>query len=121
MTQTNRKFYADSDNRRVDQLPFDIVEAEARQMAATSYDLRTQEDRARAWLAHLAESHGGGFRLWCSDLDFEPANMDDYLHHNEPLNERNQRQLLAHKEEFDQLASNDPRWAELNVLGGVRK
>ena len=104
---------------------WDVAEAraleESGKYVGPSYDLSKPEDRARCFLAYCRDSYGGGSGLWCQAYDFDRTNMDAHLDRGEPLSDRNQRQLNNYREEFESLASNSPRWAELNHLGGLRK
>jgi len=102
-------------------VPWDVAEAraleESQKYATTTYDLSRNEDRARCWLAHVAELYAGGFGNFCNLYDFDRTNLEGVLYRGEQPNERNARQLTAYKEEFDQLAAHDPYFAQLNVAG----
>ena|SRR5215467_14724834 len=102
-------------------VPWDVAEAraldEAQSYASPTYDLSRPEERARCWLAHLAESYAGGFGLFCDTYGFDRENMDAVLYRGAEPNERNKRQLTYHKPEWDSLSSNDPFWAQLNIAG----
>ena len=103
----------------------------------TTYDLTKYEDRSRAWFAHIANFIGGGnsgygMHVLCTEYglnrgvmegwvfegrNFDKENLTDYQR-SEVL--RTRRNLEKHAEDFNALASNDPRWAELNVMGAKK-
>jgi len=102
-------------------VPWDVSAArasdEAASMASPKYDLSKHEDRQRCWFGHLVENNAGGLGLFCQTLDVDRNSFEDWVYRGKPLDQDATRQLSRHKDEFDQLASNDPFWAQLNVMG----
>ena len=118
-TKIRRHFLSDSATSRVDLMPWDMVENEAKSYASPQYDLSKHEDRQRCWFSHLVDSYAGGPGLFYQTYDVDREGMEGWLYRGQAMDEHTIKQLSRHKEEFDQLAANDEFWARLNVLGAA--
>jgi hypothetical protein len=127
---TNQSRFYDQ-TTRADHIDWNLSSDEAQRMAAPHFDLHQPADRQRAFFAYLIETCGGlaAFaeaygvsRDVMSAWVYEGRRLDDVeglSPYGRSQVENTRKQLAHYQDEFDSLAANSPRWAELNQLGGL--